>query len=57
MLAPYARRTRELKRQLFYGMVDVKFFNDVDLLMHMFKEDGGYERWLKAQYGERLVLF
>ncbi len=53
----YAKETAQLKRGLFRGAVLVKYFNDVDLLLQMFKDDGGYENWLSTQHGNRLLRF
>lgn len=53
----YLNETTVLKRKFFQGLVMVKYFNDVDLSMNMFKENGGYEAWLANQYGKRLMRF
>lgn len=55
--AQYIRQTHEAKKLLFCGMVDVEYFNDVDLSLNLMKEDGAYERWLLRNYGTRLVPF
>jgi len=53
----YFGQTHVMKKDLFCGVINVEFFNDVDLPLNMLKEDGGYERWIASNYGRRLRRF
>lgn len=51
------KKSREAKIEFFHGFVFVKYFNDFDLSLNIFDDNGGYERWLLNQYGKRLWVF
>lgn len=53
----YLKETRELKKELFLGFVQVKYFTDVDLSLNLFRDGDGYPKWLSGQYGNRIVRF